>query len=285
MNQQLTTVSNKGSALALSPKTEKAIAALDPEQKRLVEAGLGVAIRKLSEEITLDSLVEIIGSIYILAGQSADPLTLPTYATAFYHRLMQEYPLVTIEEIRIALNNGVYEQYGAYYGLNAKTFVIWIRAYLEDEKRKAAIEAFAKNKKLKEEVPPSPPYWTNDYWTEENVSLWRKEAEKSYQYFLSGHAMVAATPEGVYWLLRRENKIEISAEKVDQLINQARNIIRNNSIVNSSRRSSLELEKFIEKLTNGNDKQTRTLLQLEAKRIAVIEYFSKAQKEGLPKLF
>lgn len=84
-----------------------------------------------------------IKTVYFVAGISNDKLPDKEEFNAMVNLLIKDiehyYKRITVEELKIAFNNGVREYYGKYYGLSVKTFNDWIKAYLESEERKKRI--------------------------------------------------------------------------------------------------------------------------------------------------
>lgn len=282
---QIALIHHLPNAMILKPGTERALDHLEPADRKIIEAGLYPPLAKISEELSIDTICEALGATYILAGQSADNVQLPTYASAFYHRLMEEFPFATLAEINQALENGVYEQYGAYFGLNPRTFVVWVRCYIEDNKRQSAKEAFARAKKKKvEPVEPLPPYWDDAFWSENHRNKWMAYANLAFDYHLKGDTLSLHIPEAVYWILRKENLITESKERTAELMDYARGAIRAQTTQNKASRTGLEIQKILEKIEAATDTDIKIRVQLEAKRIAVYQYFEQekiAQKTNI----
>jgi hypothetical protein len=61
------------------------------------------------------------------------------------------FPSITVQEVRLALNNGIRGEYGQYFGLSVATFHNFIKAFLAEEKRQIAIKKqFEYEESLKE---------------------------------------------------------------------------------------------------------------------------------------
>ena len=137
---QLATIQN--SALALPLQVTLALEKLDADDRSLIVSGLSTKIFKLPEIDCKESLVDIIAYAHMISGQPADRTKLALHATETYRRLMIEFPACTLDEVKAAITNGIYDQYGEYYGLNAKFFMMFIREYMTAEKRKYAMLKF-----------------------------------------------------------------------------------------------------------------------------------------------
>lgn len=97
-------------------------------------------------------LAVIIGGVYAQAGQAILPNELASMAKAVFRDIQSRFSALTIEEIRIALDNGIRGDYGAFYGLNVITFNNWLKAYKQSDERYKAI----KNIEMKKNALPPP---------------------------------------------------------------------------------------------------------------------------------
>lgn len=106
------------------------------------EYALAVAGKKAIElKDATEALKVIIGRIYIHAGQYLSDEDLPIVANLLNTDILRDFRYLTIQEVQLAMENGVREQYGAYYGLNLVTFNRWLTKYMESSKRIEAIKA------------------------------------------------------------------------------------------------------------------------------------------------
>lgn len=101
----------------------------------------------------------------VLSGQkeiSAPDLQI--IATEVLERCTQKYPHVTLEEISEAIRNGIYGDYGDYFGLNAKSIFMFVQSYVKSESRVNALREHEEKKKLSD--PKEPQVVTRGQWKE-----------------------------------------------------------------------------------------------------------------------
>ena len=72
---------------------------------------------------------KMISTLCALKGHVMDGNDLTLISIGLTKDLKERFGGLTIEEVDIALNNGVRGDYGVYYGLNLITFLDWIKAY------------------------------------------------------------------------------------------------------------------------------------------------------------
>ena len=112
-------------------------------------------VRELSTPEVYNPLVVLIAHLYLLRGQQVEAGDLRFQAGELEQELRSSYPWLSLEEVRIALDNGVKKKYGEYYGLNVITYLDWIKAYNESEARRKAKEEAEKSEEPKEEFTKS----------------------------------------------------------------------------------------------------------------------------------
>ncbi|RAJ00445.1 hypothetical protein LX64_04151 [Chitinophaga skermanii] len=106
-------------------------------------------------ENTHSKLIDAMTMAYSIAGQKADASQLAIQCGELIERILEEVPRLTVDEVKIALRNGVYDSYGDYFGLNLKTFMFFIRSYIRSEMRSKAIADYKHHLNLilpKEEI-------------------------------------------------------------------------------------------------------------------------------------
>lgn len=100
-------------------------------------------------------VAKLISSLCALKGQVMNDEDIVIIANALRTDLKERYGGLTMEEVDIALNNGVRGDYGDYYGLNLITFLGWIKAYSMSNARLDAKKSCGVVKSL---PPVSPVY-------------------------------------------------------------------------------------------------------------------------------
>lgn len=283
-NRQLTTTDN---TMAVVRRETAALEKLYPDQRKIIEAALQPALLKLEVMNVLERLTDTVNMAYSICGQKPDMETIAITVNELYTKLMEIYPHCTMEEVRTAIRNGVFDEYGEYFGLNVKTFVMFIRAYLFSERRKAARIAFEAARR-EAETPKSEPYryWEDSYWTEERIDQWRRITESSYKWFCENSILSGFIQEGCYWLLKRSGAITMSDGYKTELITRAKHTMRTELIRNEEKKHISEIKNTLERLQNADDHPDLIRqIHFKAKRLAVLDYFVVLQKKEKTMVF
>lgn len=235
----------------------------------------------------LDELADVVNMAYSISGQKPDKGNELIIVNELYAKLMETYPHCTMVEVRTAIRNGVYDEYGEYFGLNVKTFVMFIRGYLFSEQRKAAKAAFEaarrKSDKPKEIVPP---YWEDSYWTEERIDQWRDITENCYRWFCEDSILSGFIQEGSYWLLKRSGVIAITDGYRLELIERAKQATLAELVKNEGRRPIAEIKETLEQLKSLDEyPDLKRQVHYTAKKLAVLDYFNMLRKQGKTEVF
>lgn len=153
----------------------------------IVPAAEAVATARISSIPEIyNPLVVLIGYLHLLRGQKPDTDELVFQASELERELKDNYSYLTLEEVRIALENGVKKRYGDYYGLNVVTYIDWLDAYKKSDQRRKALEDF----RIKS-LPPAPPvdpvlkakeslYLEYRFWAEKKHFFWCPEPAYGY---------------------------------------------------------------------------------------------------------
>jgi len=253
-----------------------------PEERKFIYDALQPKIKDIEIVTCIETLIDVISSAYVMSGQSIDEQQKAIYASETYNRLYEIYPAVTAEEVRTAIANGVFGEYGEYFGLNPKSFVGFVKSYLLSVKREMAKELYGNIKKRvdaeREEVPP---YHTDEYWTPEKVTSWVSITETCYEWYLNDDPMIEATAEGVYWLLKRRNRISMTQDYINELMELAKAKERRLLLLNEDRKKGDEVKYLLSCIDDLNkDRYVHRNIRLCAKKIAVFKYFEQCKKEG-----
>lgn len=92
--------------------------------------------------IVYNFLNALVIKVFIIAGQAIDDDELLDFTVSELQKdVTTRYKGLTLQEIEIALTNGVKGDYGEYYGLNIKSFNKFLNEYTFSEERGKAIES------------------------------------------------------------------------------------------------------------------------------------------------
>lgn len=100
-----------------------------------------------ASELTL-----IIGGVYAQAGQVPEGKELASMTGVLFRDLQTRFSMLTLNEVRVAFDNGLRGDYGTFYGLSILTFNNWLKAYKQSDERFKAI----KNMENKKNALPPP---------------------------------------------------------------------------------------------------------------------------------
>ena len=160
-------------------------------------------VRELSTPEVYNPLVVLIAHLYLLRGQQVEAGDLRFQAGELEQELRSSYPWLSLEEVRIALDNGVKKKYGEYYGLNVITYLDWIKAYNESEARRKAKEEAERAKLPPPHVPTPEEVEENtrrgilalqSLWEADSFFKWCPDPADDYAY-LTSRGIISPTPD------------------------------------------------------------------------------------------
>jgi hypothetical protein len=259
-------------SIAISPLINDIIQSMPLVEKTIISAALSQKIENIAAAELETNLVTIITAIYTIAGQQCDEDTLALYASEIKDTLLGNYPALTVEEIKMALKNGVYEKYGPYFGLNPKTFFKFIEKYLFSEERKEAKNKF-EQKKLRH---TSLIEMTPEERERDNKSF----INYLYTQFLNEKLILDYIPSLAYDFLDKTNTIQLSTDQKYIHMEWAKSYINN----------LIEKEltyNFLLKKVDGLSFQSDTIfrIRLIAKAHAVWKYFEACKADNMSLIF
>lgn len=139
-------------------------------------------------ENSLSEIVDIVSSTFAKAGQVKDPAEVAVFAVAMKRIILERHKNLTIQEVAIAMENGLLGDYGQHFGLNVTTFNNWLKAYTKSDQRFQAKKAQSTAIPL---PPPSVAY---------NNQRLKEAAIRCFEGFKNGLPNCEATPQ-IYQLL------------------------------------------------------------------------------------
>jgi hypothetical protein len=259
-------------SIAISPLINDIIQSMPSTEKKIISAALAQKVESIDPAELETNFVSLITAVYTIAGQQCDEDTLALYASELKDTVLNNYPALTIEEIKIALKNGVYEKYGQYFGLNPKTFFKFIEKYLFSEERKEAKKKFENKKFLHTSLIEMTP--------EEREKDNKDFINYLYTQFLNGKLILDYIPSLAYDFLDKTNTIQLSNDQKYMHMEWAKSYINN----------LLEKEltyNFLLKKIDGLSFQSDTVfrIRLIAKAHAVWKYFEACKAGNMSLLF
>lgn len=148
---------------------------LTPIEKEVAKALFEQNLKSIPETALYIELVKLIAKTYQFCGQVVKEEDIKIAATELVSELLKHQWILTISEIKIAFNLGYKGELGEYFGLNVKTFCVWVNAYRYSKHRSNAIIALHKSgEDINRKEPPTP---------EEEAVLRKEGAINSFEYF------------------------------------------------------------------------------------------------------
>lgn len=229
---------------------------------------------KVSSEI--DTLVN-----FTFAYKGHSPASEREYeftTTALKEDIFINFSNYTIEEIKLAFKLGVRGELGEYYGLNAKTFYDWLKAYRTKFLNPALNNIIKLLPKKEVEIPNQEQIDNNNkilicnFFNEYKVS-------KEYTFNDFGNL--------IYDFLKKLNLIELSKDEKDNILNQSKNQLKVELSERNENLSKLgkvyhkiDLKKAFQEIElDGKDYQSRIFMI--AKKIALQRFIDNCIEEDI----
>lgn len=237
--------------------SELIISNMQPAEGKFIQRALAPKLKDIKPLSVVNDLTASITTAYTIAGQQADHVTLALYVDEFYKKLIETYPTVTVEEVKAAIRSGVYGEYGDFYGINPKTLIFFVRAYLRSEERKSAKEKFEKT--VYDDEKPS---------VEQLEKSNQDFSNMLYQDFLNRKLKWEYIPSFIYDFMVYRGCFDLCNRTKNSLHKQAGKILKQEKT--EDKLANLLFGK-IEHELSGNSENRQTII---AKELAVVEYFS-----------
>lgn len=252
----------------LNAALESGISALPCDnQKQIIFAALNKKLQEYAKIELTDGLIDVISYALTISGQKQDPATLAIYADEFYSALMQRFPRLSLEEVKLAIRKGIYEEYGEYYGINVKSFMFFVTSFVNSiERKEAKINMQSKMLKAPEKVlSPEETRRDNCDFVNYLFADYQKNA-----------LIVDYIPIHVYPFLEDEKKIVLTVEEKKAIYKRAEQYYKQLKFQGKTpliRLASLTADTELQFIKNI------------ARQFAVYEFFEAASSEGLSVIF
>jgi len=262
-------------------RNEEILQSLDLSKQEFIRAALAPRICNMTPLSCSDEIISFIVEAHNNSGQVIDENTVLVQANETYATLMNLFPDVTIEEIRQAIRNGVYDQYGKYFGLNPKSYVGFVREYLKSEARKEAKERYEAEKVKASEPPPK-------MTVEQTVEA----IENDYRIFLAHGKELIGFATFKYFFLIRDNSIKhVSGERWKMWLAQSKEELYWRKTEQAKKKGDKSTLNEIMKITASLE-ETGALpiteykkIIFNARRLRYIAFFEYKQKHGHKTIF
>lgn len=258
-----------------------ALAVIDPKHQEIIKMALAPKISNIPALDCMDALIDIFRDASTNSGEVYDDDAGLYAANETYDWLIRLYPEVTIDEIRAAIRAGVYGEYGKYFGLNPKSYVFFVRSYLDSEKRRVAKNAFESAKSKVKEISPR---LTKGQWKELILS--------DYRLFKNGESNMIVFMPKKYALLEQEGMITIKSEESWQrwlLKAKDERAYRNTHLAKLKGNKSIanEFSKIYDEFAQTGELPVTEIMHIEneARRLIYLAFFEKMAADGIDNFF
>ncbi|MDR1913380.1 MAG: hypothetical protein LBQ68_02705 [Clostridiales bacterium] len=99
---------------------------------------IGTKIRECDDATIMESLAVIVAAMFATAGQKPEKKDVKMICREVCKDLKNRYKGLTLDEVKIACDNGVRGDYGDYFGINVVSINKWLKAYYYSEERQRA---------------------------------------------------------------------------------------------------------------------------------------------------
>lgn len=96
--------------------------------------------KSLVKEIPTTQVAAMVTRVFMLKNRTVDGNTLIFMANEMQKLLRDNYYYLSVEEVKKALENGVYGRYGEYYEIGVVTICKWLDAYLNSDERREYVD-------------------------------------------------------------------------------------------------------------------------------------------------
>lgn len=231
----------------------------------IVKALNSPIIRKVEEPILRLVVSRAIAKAIADTGQSKEDTDIDYLIGTIPFEVQKQVPNIRLDEIPIAINNGIFGHYGKYFGINVLTIVSFCQHYLESESRKKEAQ-----KLLIESTPTKPipsPKEVQKSIKEAIVRAYKEFTEKGF-YEDYGNF--------IYDKMDEMGLISLSTSRKLEIYNQAQVSINNKKRPQKSanRQQYKELTSMLVLVNDANSVLGQNIIKTEAKKIALQVVFS-----------
>lgn len=235
-------------------------------------------VREMRQEEVLNPVIALIGKIFLVAGQvpksESDKAALKKdiqfIASELSRDIATRYSELTLEEISIAFDKGVRNDFGDYFGLNVRTFNNWITAYRDSPERLRAIED-----QLRKKAIPSP--------TQPTTADLKRMRDETIIFGFNSYkrrGSFVGNPTQLYKYLEELELIKLSKSEKNDLISQASKFLEDEYKTISKKDISSTVRKaLIETLHPNNRSQEKIVFK--AKAIAIEAFYKNIVEKDL----
>lgn len=174
-----------------------------------------IKINKLDLQQTSKFMDGLIAKTFLRAGQTSDEETLNFMSVDLTTIIKKRYWFLTVQDLEKAFENGIFGEYGEYYGLNVRTFDSWLSKY----------DKYRVENKQYERIEPSKMIESTATMTTMEIEKIMQEAfeRKLDEYEQTG--MIYDPGNAIYDWLDSKGKINLSKELKLELLDKAKRML------------------------------------------------------------
>jgi len=191
---------------------------LNKQELELVTANASPLVVSMDKSELSSRIIDILSNISNALGQQMRPADMKAQTIGLIAEIGAYFKKLTIEELDIALKNGIRGEYGEYFGLNVITYHKFIKASLLAEKRR---DALVKQMEFIEDQ--------NRAKTEKDIErieseFWENEKNR-FQKFKETGKFYGDSPSTIFGIYESKGKISLTTSEKWVYFNHARQII------------------------------------------------------------
>lgn len=230
------------------------------------------AVKAYDEKTVETAMAVIIAKLFQMAGQKSIASDIVVYAKAMTSELRNNYRSYSLEEVNFAMERGVLGDYGEYIGINLVSMSRWMKAYSKSEQRAARFKATTEQKAIPER---------NELSDEQKHEISRQGVIRKFNAFKErGECLDPGN--SAYFFLERLGLIALSNDEKQVIFERAKvNVLAasQQQKLSTHKATAMSAAELIQAIIGGK-KTGRGIIQAEARRIALEDYFRSVIKNG-----
>lgn len=253
MNQQIAKIPN----INFSPK-------LQQHEKDFIVAGTGKKIKDLTKVEICTKLADVLTKTIFDSGQSADKLKLTGTINSVYPDLKRYFTTLTLSDLEHAFHLGVRKEFGEYMGINPVTIFNWLRQYVQSAKRNEAKKKQAEYLESLNKPKPISEIEKENIMQTATLKAF-EDVKKGVEFNDIGNS--------IYDYLNKKGMIPFTKERKETIMKIAQKNVKERLVNNLHTSKSLAEKNSIKNALSTIEKEAGNDVVVEAKKIALVEYF------------
>lgn len=251
------------------------IEGLTIKETQIVLAKASQRINEMANEELNKSIINIVNTIYAVAGQKASDEDMKAMCILLKNELKQYFGNISIKEIEIACSKGIRKEFGEYFGINIASINNWINKYITSEERMSSIKKYQALKSATNEKKELTDVEKEEIMLNsiERLKTYAKSPEFNIENFDFGNA--------AYDYLDAKGIINFTTAQKNDFMEIAKDHLKRDAI-NQKVKFEISPSGF-NKIINMIEQQKSKPVVILAKKYALKSYFDSIKKEEKPK--